>query len=187
MKSLARNEKALSTVVTTLIILVVSVLLAGIVTMYAINITSTRTQQEDLRLTKQAIWAYSDGTAFAALTVDNVGGRDVVIDKVQVRGVESEWGLVHFVRRSTALSASLICPSASINWSESFTYATGNSATLSNDTDDKPLASGNTIVLYVEAPDSINVNDIGTTIGITIFTENAQYYVECNVKSAENV
>ena len=188
MKSLARNEKALSTVVTTLIILVVSVLLAGVVTMYAINITSTRTQQEELRLTKQAIWVYSDGTAFAALAVDNVGGRDVVIDKVQVRGVESSWGGVYFTRRSTALSASLNCPGASINWSESFTYATGESpVTFSNDTNDKPLASGNTIVLYITSPDSLNVNDVGTTIGITVFTENAQYYVECNVKSAENV
>jgi len=185
MKSLARNDKALSTVVTTLIILVVSVLLAGVVTMYAINITSTRTQQEELRLSKQAIWVYANGTAFAALSVDNVGGRDVVIDKVQVRGVESGWGGVYYVRRDTALSASLNCPNADINWSESFTYATGSSATFDNDTNDKPLASGDTIVFYITSPDSINVNDIGTTIGITVFTENAQYYVECNVKSAE--
>ena len=186
MKSLARNDKALSTVVTTLIILVVSVLLAGVVTMYAINITSTRTQQEELRLSKQAIWVYANGTAFAALSVDNVGGRDVVIDKVQVRGVEASWSDVYYIRKDTALSASLNCPDADINWSESFTYATGESAaTFDNDTTDKPLASGDTMVFYILTPDSINVNDIGTTIGITVFTENAQYYVECNVKSAE--
>jgi len=41
------------------------------------------------------------------------------------------------------------------------------------------------MIIYVVDPDSVSVNDIGTTIGITIFTENAQYYVECNVKSAE--
>ncbi|MEM2129420.1 MAG: type IV pilin [Candidatus Bathyarchaeia archaeon] len=87
MKKLISNRKALSNVVSTLIILVVSVLLAGVVTMYAVNITSTRTQQEQLKLTKQAIWVYGDGTAYAAVAVDNVGGRDVVIDKVQVRGV----------------------------------------------------------------------------------------------------
>lgn len=67
MKSLAKNEKALSTVVTTLIILVVSVLLAGVVTMYAINITSTRTQQEELRLTKQTVWVYANDTPLELL------------------------------------------------------------------------------------------------------------------------
>ena len=46
MTKLMKNRKALSTVVTTLIILVVSVLLAGVVTYYAINVTSTRVQEE---------------------------------------------------------------------------------------------------------------------------------------------
>jgi hypothetical protein len=184
MKSLARNKKALSTVVTTLIILVTSVLLAGVVTMYAINITSTRTQSEDLRLSKQAIWVYGNGTAFVGFTIDNVGGRDVVINKVQVRGVEAAWNTVYYTRLPTALNASLNCPNASINWSASFTYATGHSATFTKDTTGKPLASGNTMVIYITHPDSINLSDIGTTIGVTISTEDSQYYVECNVKSA---
>jgi len=178
------NEKALSTVVTTLIILVVSVLLAGVVTMYAINITSTRTQQEELRLSKQAIWVYAAGTAYAAVSVDNVGGRDVVIDKIQVRGVEAAWSTVRYLRLGAAISASLQCPNASQTWT-SMEYIDGTTASFSTPTTDLPLASGDTLIFYVTSPDSINVNDIGTTIGITIFTENAQYYVECNVKSAE--
>jgi hypothetical protein len=47
------------------------------------------------------------------------------------------------------------------------------------------LASGDTAILYITSPDSLSVNDIGTTVGITVFTQNAQYYVECNVRSAE--
>ena len=43
-----KNRLALSTVITTLIILVVSVLLAGVVTYFAINVVSTRVQQESL-------------------------------------------------------------------------------------------------------------------------------------------
>jgi len=179
------NEKALSTVVTTLIILVVSVLLAGVVTMYAINITSTRTQQEDLRLSKQAVWVYANGTAFAAVAIDNVGGRDVVIDKVQVRGVEANWSTVRYLRLSSAFTTSLNCPNADINWSNSFTYTGTSSGVFSTPSNDIPLASGDTLVLYITSPDSISTNDIGTTVGITVFTENAQYYVECNVKAAE--
>ncbi len=185
MKKLISNRKALSNVVSTLIILVVSVLLAGVVTMYAVNITSTRTQQEQLKLTKQAIWVYGDGTAYAAVAIDNVGGRDVVIDKVQVRGVEASWGSVYYIRLGSAISTSLNCPNVTHSWTN-FLYTSGKVANYTTDTYDKPLASGDTLILYIESPDSISVNDIGVTIGITVFTENAQYYVECNVQSAES-
>jgi len=179
------SGKALSTVVTTLVILVVSVLLAGVVTMYAINITSTRTQQEDLRITKQKIWVFANGTAYAAFSIDNVGGRDVVIDKVQVRGVEISWSDVHYLRRSTSFSTSLNPPTSTYftSWS-SFNYTGSTTGSFSTTSTDLPLASGDTMVIYINSPDSINLNDVGTTVGITVFTENAQYYVECNVKTS---
>jgi len=50
MRKILRNRLALSTVITTLIILVVSVLLAGVVTYFAINVVSTRVQQENLKV-----------------------------------------------------------------------------------------------------------------------------------------
>jgi len=185
------NEKALSTVVTTLIILVVSVLLAGVVTMYAVNITSTRTQQEDLRLSKQEVWYNVTGSyGYAALTIDNVGGRDVVIDKIQVRGVEVSWSDVAYLRLSSPVSSSLICPNGSYSSSlpgNDFEYVSGTTGDFSTASNDIPLHSGDTLVVYIKNPDSVSANDIGTTIGITVFTENAQYYVECNVKAAENV
>jgi len=59
MKSLLKSKKGLSTVITTLIILVVSVLLATVVTYYAINMTTTRVQEENLRVIKAHVWANS--------------------------------------------------------------------------------------------------------------------------------
>jgi len=56
MSKLLRNRIALSTVVTTLIILVVSVLLATVVVYFATNVVSTRVQEENLHLTKQHVW-----------------------------------------------------------------------------------------------------------------------------------
>jgi len=185
MKRLTSNKAALSNVVSTLIILVVSVLLAGVVSMYAVNITSTRTQQEALKIGKQAVWVYGNGTSYVALAIDNVGGRDVVIDKIQVRGVEVSWSSVYYIRRSSSISSSLICPDASPTWTN-FEYTSGENATFTSDANDKPLASGDTMILYIRNPESISISDIGVTIGITVFTENAQYYVECNVKSAES-
>jgi hypothetical protein len=50
---------------------------------------------------------------------------------------------------------------------------------------DLTLKSGWTIVLYIEKPDSISSKDVSQTVGITVFTANAQYYVEANVEAAE--
>jgi uncharacterized membrane protein len=80
---LLKNRYALSTVVTTLIILVISVLLASVVTYFAINVVSTRVQEESLHLTKQHIWHNSTAEAGsvaysqASLMVINTGGRDI--------------------------------------------------------------------------------------------------------------
>ena len=183
MKRIQRNRKALSTVVTTLIILVVSVLLAGVVTLYATNITSTRTQQEQLKLSKQRVWVNGTGSAWGAIAIDNVGGKDVVIDKIQVRGVEASWSNVRILRRATALTTSFICANATTNWS-SFTYTTGTSASFDTPTTDPPLKSGETMIVYIISPDSINLSDIGVAIGTTVFTAQTQYYVEANCETS---
>ncbi|MGQ9538421.1 MAG: hypothetical protein ACUVTE_02390 [Candidatus Bathycorpusculaceae bacterium] len=78
---LLKSRKALSTVVTTLIILVVSVLLATVVTFYAINVTTTRVQEESLQITNLHVWCNQSGTIRAAFMITNTGGRDAVIDK----------------------------------------------------------------------------------------------------------
>ena len=96
MKRVLKSKKALSTVVTTLIILVVSVLLATVVTFYAINVTSTRVQEENLQIYKQHIWLNGSNFAEAAFLIANTGGRDVVIDKISVRGQECLWTTIYF-------------------------------------------------------------------------------------------
>jgi len=92
-----KNRYALSTVVTTLIILVISVLLASVVTYFAINVVSTRVQEESLSLSDAHIYlnpvaaAGSPTYSQASLKVINTGGRDVVITKIAVRGQENAW------------------------------------------------------------------------------------------------
>ena len=94
---LLKNKAALSTVVTTLIILVISVLLASVVTYFAINVVSTRVQEESLSLSDAHIWinpvaaAGSPTYSQASVKVINTGGRDVVISKIEVRGQNSAW------------------------------------------------------------------------------------------------
>ena len=100
--NISRNTKALSTVVTTLILLVVSVLLATVVTFYAVNVTTTRVQEEALFLTKQHVWYNTTGSwAQAAIVIVNTGGKDVVLDKISVRGQECQWSNVYYWRTNS--------------------------------------------------------------------------------------
>jgi len=171
MRSLLKGKKGLSTVVTTLIILVVSVLLATVVTYYAINMTTTRVQEENLRISKAHIWANSS-VAQAAFVIVNIGGRDTLIDKIQVRGQEIAWNssAVYYNRTSTA-------PTADLTYQSSLASMTGAGNDLS-------LKSGQYLVVYINNPGTISVQDIGVTTSITVFTASAQYKIEVNVESA---
>jgi len=183
---LLKNKRALSTVVTTLIILVVSVLLATVVTFYAINVTTTRVQEESLFLTKPHVWystSNTTATGEAAIMIINTGGRDVVLDKVTIRGQESDWANTFYNITSGSITADLefqatLADSTSITLGGvDYTLVAGVTNT------DLTLRSGQTMILYIDDPDSIALNDIGTTCGITVFTSNAQYYKEANVQA----
>ncbi len=184
---LFRNARALSTVVTTLIILVVSVLLATVVTFYAINVTTTRIQEESLFLTKQHVWYNTSGSwAQAALVIVNTGGKDVVFDKLSVRGQECQWSNVYYWRTNTVtVSNDLTVTTNSLSGSTASITVQNASRTFSQTTDDLTLKSGWTVVVYIMNPDSIALNDVGLTVGITLFTSNAQYYKETNVAAAQ--
>jgi hypothetical protein len=184
MKNILKNRLALSTVVTTLIILVVSVLLAGVVTYFAINVTSTRVQEENLSLSKQHVWVSTDGTAVAAIMVTNTGGRDVVLGKIAVRGQDADSGDIFYV---VAGSGDVL--TTDLNWTGAGAIAAddiagGISAGLAAlGTDNLVLTSGDTMAIYINDPDSVNVNDIGLTVAITVFTSQAIHYKESNVEA----
>jgi hypothetical protein len=171
MRRLLKDKKGLSQVVTTLIILVVAVLLATVVCYYAINMTTTRVQEEDLRITNAHIWANST-VAQAAFVIVNIGGRDTLIGKIQVRGQTIPWGnTVHYERTSTA-------PTSDLTYNSSFP------SPFQNATAELSLKSGECLVIYIQNPGTISVQDIGTTCSITVFTASAQYEIEVNIQSA---
>lgn len=199
---LLKNRWALSTVVTTLIILVISVLLASVVTYFAINVVSTRVQEESLALTNTHIWlnpaaatptdpAYSQ----ASVMVINTGGRDVVINKIAIRGQESQWSsanqfICYYITNSPIASDMYFQPSMAAG-------ASGGTQELKLNPDDSAgtqyafiyagtdlvLKSGYSMLIYIVNPDSITINDIGLTVSVTLYTAQAMYYRESNVQA----
>jgi hypothetical protein len=192
MRNILKNRRALSTVVTTLIVLVVSVLLAGVVTYFAINVVSTRVQQESLNLQYQHVWySTSDNKAEAAIMITNTGGRDVVLQTIAVRGQTVPvgnlfWfpvtilGDLPWVNQTTTISSSTQIPAGFGN-TTSPTYFTPTTGSIT-------LVSGKTIAVYMTesttfVPGSVTVNDVGLTIAISIFSAQATYYKETNVNA----
>jgi hypothetical protein len=182
MRDFRRNRLALSTVVTTLIILVVSVLLAGVVTYFAINVTSTRVQEEAVHMTKQHIWCDGSSSSQAGFMLINTGGRDLVMDKISVRGQASDWTNVFYNITTDAIADDLSYNATLSDGGEITLDSTA--YTFSVASTDITLKSGYTILVYIDSPDSISVNDIGLTVGITAHTSQAMYYKECNVEAA---
>jgi len=191
MKNILKNRKALSTVVTTLIILVVSVLLAGVVTYFAINVVSTRVQEESLNLQYVHVW-YSTATgqgAEAAVKITNTGGRDVVLDKIAVRGQTVQWGDV-FIDGGDAAVTDLNYANQSLGAVGHTTLTANTPMTGTFTVQSAPivLKSAASIILYMSsdsasAPGSVTVNDVGLTIAISIFSAQATYYKETNVNA----
>ena len=197
MHKLLKNRWALSTVVTTLIILVISVLLASVVTYFAINVVSTRVQEESLHLTKQHIWHNSTAApgspsyALASLMVINTGGRDIVIDKIAVRGQECPWNDTTSDNKKFVVYSITNEPvPEDMPYVANFSYLTTNNVKIGAKThifsvasNDLVLPSGYTMLIYIINPDSITINDIGLTVSITLYTAQAMYYREANVQA----
>ena len=179
---LQRENRALSAVVSTLILLVIAVLLAGVVTYYATNITLTRTNMEEVRITKESIWVNAT-EAVAAFKLHNIGGRDILIDGIKIRGVEAQWSDVYYNRVPTGTTFT-----GELNRT-SYAHLTGPSVTIdelvfNQSTTDIPLISSGVILFYIKGPANIQLDDVGTTVNMLLYTNNAQYITECNVESA---
>jgi hypothetical protein len=183
-----KNKKALSTVVTTLIILVVSVLLATVVTFYAINVTTTRVQEESLQIFKLHVWHNGTSFAEAAFLIINTGGRDVVLDKITVRGQECDWANIYYYKGQITVNEDLgyVTPtdSGDLTGKNATIGGQTSSYALTAATSDVILPSGYTLIVYIVNPDHISVSDIGVTVGVMVFTANAQYYKETNVEAS---
>jgi hypothetical protein len=201
MIKLLKNRWALSTVITTLIILVVAVLLASIVTYFAINVVSTRVQEESLHVSKAHIWHNATATAgtsaycVASLMVINTGGRDVVLNTIAVRGQQSPWNANSSSSQKFVAYCTTNDPiSGDLNYVPNFNYTGGTNYDTIGSTQynftvansDLILKSGSTMLLYVINPDSISVNDVGLTVGITLHTAQAIYYRETNIQAVSS-
>ncbi len=190
---LFKGRRGLSEVVTTMIILAFSVLLALTVIIYTNGVTRARmksTGQEDVRFHKEHAWVDSldNGTdrAVIAFKLHNLGGKSISLQLIDIRGTEMDWNDVYYniVNKTSEGSllygeiyyfdwGSLIGPNVTID-GYNYTRATGNVW----------INSGDMIIIYIKAPAMLYKDNIGQPISIAVGTVNANYFTEVVVEAA---
>ena len=91
MKTKLNKNRALSTVLTTVIILVASVVLGSGVVLYGASLFQGGTQQESISVSGVKVWVHatdSNGLAWGAAGIRNTGDKVVSVDKIQIRGTD---------------------------------------------------------------------------------------------------
>ena len=83
------KSHALSTVLTTVIILVASVVLGSGVVLYGASLFQGSTQQESISVTSTKLWVHgtdTNGLSWGAAAVRNSGDKVISVDKIKIRG-----------------------------------------------------------------------------------------------------
>jgi len=91
MKTKLSRKRAISTVLTTVIILVSSVVLGSGVVLYGTSLFQGGTQQESISASGIKVWVHTEapeGLAWGAAKVRNTGDKIVSVDKIQIRGAD---------------------------------------------------------------------------------------------------
>ena len=91
MKTKLSKKRAISTVLTTVIILVSSVVLGSGVVLYGTSLFQGGTQTENISVSGTKVWVHTvagDGLAWGASGIRNTGDKVVSVDKIRPRGTE---------------------------------------------------------------------------------------------------
>jgi hypothetical protein len=91
MKTKLSKKRAISTVLTTVIILVSSVVLGSGVVLYGTSLFQGGTQTENITVSGTKVWVHTtapEGLAWGASGIRNTGDKVVAVDKIQIRGVD---------------------------------------------------------------------------------------------------
>ena len=97
MKTKLNKKRAISTVLTTVIILVSSVVLGSGVVLYGTSLFQGGTQTENISVSGAKVWTHSTdpiGAGWGAAAVRNTGDKVVAVDKISIRGADipfSDW------------------------------------------------------------------------------------------------
>lgn len=170
------QNKGISTVLTTLIIVVASVVLGTTMTLFGSNLFQAGAQQQTALVSNTHLWYQYNGTTpnvEGALVVRNTGDKDVVIESIAVRG--SQIPFTNWAASSSPLTISQI--DTEFVWQPNIpasgTYdldGKGTNVGLTTQSGSVSVGSGRSVVIYFSLPANsvITSADIAGSVSITV-------------------
>jgi hypothetical protein len=187
MMRLLRSRRGLGTPVANLIVLTAAVLLTTTVTLFAINVTTSQVQKENMYISKTHLWYVNSTYSVGAVMITNTGPSDLGLNKIVIKGLECSWnGTANYV----IYCKSSDIPQGDLPLVSNFTNSGETAITVGNKAynfsvagDDFTLKSGGTMMFYIALPERLMVYDLGVPVRIVIQTTQAVYCTEALVQT----
>jgi hypothetical protein len=183
-----RNTHALGAPVGNLIILVAAVVLSTTVVLFAINVTGSQVQKEKMYIPSSHVWYANSSVSITAIAICNTGATDIVLSKIDVKGLQCQWnGTTNYVVY-TKINGTL--PSdlplvTSINRAGNTTVDLGGQAfEFQTATEGLTIQSGWTLAFYIVIPNRVMIYDLSTPLRMVISTTQGVYCTETVVQTA---
>ncbi len=187
MRRFLRNKRALGAPVGNLIILVAAVILSTTVVLFATNVTSSQVQKEKMYIATSHIWYVNSTTSVAAIAICDTGPTDIVLNKIDVKGLQCEWNgtsnYVAYCKINGTMPGDLPF-TTDISQSENTTI------TIANKDYDFQIAgegltikSGYSLAFYIVVPNRVMVYDLSTPLRMVITTTQGVYITETLVQT----
>lgn len=182
------SVRALGTPVANLMIIVAAVSLSTTVMFFAVNVTTSQVQKENLYISETHIWYINSTHSVGSMVVVNTGPTDIVLSRIVVKGLKCTYNSTtnYMVYNKTNAGVPSDLPFVS-----NFTSMQTNTITIGGLTHDfvgategLTVKSGWTLMAYLAIPETFIVYDLGQPARITLTTTQAAYCTETLVQTA---
>jgi hypothetical protein len=182
-----KNKKALGAPVGNLIILVAAVILSTTVVLFATNVTSSQVQKEKMYIATSHIWYVNSSTSIAAIAICDTGPTDIVLNKIDVKGLQCEWNgtnnYVVYCKLNGTMPGDLPFV-ADISQAGNTSIPIGNSDyNFEVAGEGLTIKSGWSIAFYIVVPNRVMVYDLSTPLRMVITTTQGVYITETLVQT----
>lgn len=182
LRRLLKSKSALGAPVGNLIILVAAVILSTTVVLFAINVTTSQVQKEKMYITTSHVWYSNSTTSIAAIAICNTGATDIVLNNINVKGLQCEWNgtsnYVIYTKINGTMPGDLPLIT-NIDRSGNTTIPIGDqSYDFTAATEGLTIQSGWSLAFYMVIPNRVMIYDLASPLRMVITTTQGVYCTE---------
>jgi len=149
--------------------------------------TASQVQKETMFIPTSHIWYVNSTFSVAAVAITDTGATDIVITKLEVKGLTCQWSgnesYVVFARLNGTLPGSL--PFISNFAGNATVTIAGAQYVFSQANSGLTMKAGETIVFYIAVPNRMMIYDLATPVHILLTTTQSIYCTDTLVETGE--